>query len=219
MEFYFFHMQEAKARGGFLAGAAALPRRMYDWTISWADKPYGIWALAVLSFTESSFFPVPPDVLLIPLVFGAPKKWWKIALVCTVASVLGGAFGWYIGHFAWDALSGWFFAYVPGFTPEVFHEVEALYQQYGFLAIFGAAFTPIPYKIFTITAGVCSVPLMTLVLASIVGRGGRFFLVALVIYFVGPKAKPFIEKYFNTLATAFFVLLVAGFIAIKCFIK
>ncbi len=190
-------------------------KRLYNWTISWAEKPQGLWALAILSFAESSFFPIPPDVLLIPLVFGAPKKWLKIVLICTAASVLGGVFGWYIGRVAWDALQSFFFDYVPGFTHQNFEFVQQSYQNNAFLAIFGAALTPIPYKIFTIAAGVCDVSLGTLILASICGRGGRFFVVGLIIYFVGPKAKPFIDKYFNILATSFFVLLVLGFVAIK----
>lgn len=188
-------------------------RRLYDWTVSWAEKPQGTQALAALSFAESSFFPIPPDVLLIPLVFGAPKRWWRLALICTLASVLGGILGWYIGRFFWESTQGFFFAYV--FSQADFETVEGMYKEFAFLAILGAAFTPIPYKIFTIAAGVCNVSLPILILASIVGRGGRFFIVALIIYFVGPKAKPWIEKYFNTLATAFFILLVLGFVSIK----
>ena len=194
-------------------------KRLYNWTISWAEKPQGLWALAVLSFAESSFFPIPPDVLLIPLVFGAPKKWWRIALICTLASTVGGVFGWYIGHAAWDATQSFFFNYVPGFTHENFDFVRQSYQSNAFLAIFGAALTPIPYKIFTIAAGVCDVSIATLIAASLLGRGGRFFAVALIIYFVGPKAKEFIDKYFNILASAFFVLLVLGFVLVKFMMK
>ena len=194
---------------------ANILRRMYDWTISWADTPYGLWALAALSFMESSFFPIPPDVLLIPLVFGAPKKWWKIALACTVASVCGAVLGWYIGHAAWDALKGFFFDYIPGFTPERFDSVKEIYAQWGIIAVLGSALTPIPYKIFTIASGALDYSLISLVLASIAGRGARFFLVALIIYFVGPKAKEWIDKYFNLLAAAFFVLLVGGFLLVK----
>lgn len=190
-------------------------KRLYNWTISWADRPEGVWALALLSFAESSFFPIPPDVLLIPLVFGAPKKWWKLAAICTIASVAGGVFGWAIGRVAWGATSDFFFNYIPGFTRENFDFVKNLYADNAFLAIFGAALTPIPYKIFTIASGVCDVSLWTLILASFVGRGGRFFVVAAIICVVGEKAKPFIDKYFNILATVFFVLLVLGFIAIK----
>lgn len=190
-------------------------RRMYDWTVSWADKPQSTVALSILSAAESSFFPVPPDVLLIPLVYGKPKKWWYFALVCTVFSVIGGVIGWYIGYAGWEAVKDFFFNYVPGFTPENFDYVKNLYKDNALLAIFTAAFTPIPYKIFTITAGVCDVPLYDLILGSIVGRGGRFFLVGLIIRVVGPKSKEFIDKYFNLLTIAFFVLLVLGFLAVK----
>ncbi len=190
-------------------------RRMYDWTVSWADKPQSTVALSLLSAAESSFFPVPPDVLLIPLVYGKPKKWWYFALVCTVFSVIGGVIGWYIGYAGWEAVKDFFFNYVPGFTPENFDYVKNLYKDNALLAIFTAAFTPIPYKIFTITAGVCDVPLYDLILGSIIGRGGRFFLVGLIIRVVGPKSKEFIDKYFNLLTIAFFVLLVLGFLAVK----
>lgn len=190
-------------------------RRMYDWTVSWADKPQSTVALSLLSAAESSFFPVPPDVLLIPLVYGKPKKWWYFALVCAVFSVIGGVIGWYIGYAGWEAVKDFFFDYVPGFTPENFDYVKNLYKENALLAIFTAAFTPIPYKIFTITAGVCDVPLYDLILGSIVGRGGRFFLVGLIIRVVGPKSKEFIDKYFNLLTIAFFVLLVLGFLAVK----
>ncbi len=190
-------------------------KRLYNWTISWADKPQGPWALGILSFTESSFFPIPPDVLLIPLVFGRPKKWWYFALLCTITSVLGGVFGWLIGHLAWSSIGDFFFNYVPGFSREGFEYVSKLYQDNAFMAIFGAALTPIPYKIFTIAAGVFDVSIMDLVVASIAGRGGRFFAVALIIYFVGERARGFIEKYFNALATAFFILLILGFALIK----
>ena len=190
-------------------------KRLYNWTISWAESKYSMIALWVLSFTESSFFPIPPDVLLIPMVFAKPRKWWWIAGVCTIASVLGGLLGWAIGYFGWSVLKDAFFAYIPGFTPERFDFVSKLYQENAFLAIFGAALTPIPYKVFTIVAGVCNVSIPVLILGSILGRGARFFAVALIIYFVGDKAKLFIDKYFNLIVTAFFILLVCGFVFIE----
>lgn len=172
-------------------------------------------ALVVLAFAEASFFPIPPDVLLIPMVFALPRRWWVIAGACTIASTLGGVFGWLIGLLGWDLLKDFFFNYVPGFTPELFDLVSEKYKQNALLAVFGAALTPIPYKIFTIAAGVCGVPLFELILGSILGRGGRFFLVALIILLVGDKAKPFIDKYFNLLVSIFFILLVGGFVLIK----
>ncbi len=190
-------------------------KRLYNWTIHWAETPYSMVALVVLAFAEASFFPIPPDVLLIPMVFALPRRWWVIAGACTIASTLGGVFGWLIGLFGWDLVKDFFFNYVPGFTPELFDLVSEKYKQNALLAVFGAALTPIPYKIFTIAAGVCDVPLFELILGSILGRGGRFFLVALIILLVGDKAKPFIDKYFNLLVSAFFVLLVGGFVLIK----
>ncbi|MBO5255578.1 MAG: DedA family protein [Opitutales bacterium] len=190
-------------------------KRLYNWTISWAETPYSMIALILLSFAESPFFPIPPDVLLIPMVFALPRKWWWIAFVCTISSVVGGVLGWGIGYFGWSVMKDFFFEYIPGFTSELFDVVSSQYKENAFLAIFGAALTPIPYKIFTIAAGVCNVPIATLVLGSILGRGGRFFAVALIIYFVGDKAKPFIEKYFNIIVSVFFVLLVLGFMCVK----
>ncbi len=192
-----------------------LLKRLYNWTISWAETPYSMIALVLLSFAESSFFPIPPDVLLIPMVFALPKKWWWIASVCTLSSVLGGVFGWGIGYFGWSVLKDIFFTYIPGFTPELFDLVSKQYQDNAFIAILGAALTPIPYKIFTIAAGVCDVSISTLVIGSLLGRGGRFFAVSLIIYLVGDKAKIFIDKYFNLIVSVFFVLLVGGFVLIK----
>ena len=194
-------------------------KRLYNWTISWAETPYSMIALILLSFAESSFFPIPPDVLLIPMVFALPKKWWWIAFVCTISSVAGGVLGWGIGYFGWSVMKDFFFAYIPGFTPELFDMVSSQYKENAFLAVFGAALTPIPYKIFTIAAGVCNVPITTLVLGSLFGRGGRFFAVALIIYFVGAKAKPLIDKYFNIIVSIFFVLLVLGFMCVKYVFK
>ena len=201
-----------------IARAPARPnfiRRLYDWTIAWADTRYGFVALALIAFAESSFFPIPPDVLLIAMAFAAPKKWIRIAFVCTLFSLLGGVFGWFIGHGFWELTKDFFFDYIPGFTPELFEKVSGFYEDNAFIAILGAALTPIPYKIFTIAAGVCNVSLWTLVVASILGRGGRFFLVGAIIRLLGPKAKAFIEKYFNWMVSIFFILLVAGFIALK----
>jgi len=201
-----------------------LPRRLYDWTLGWAYRPSAGWALFILSFAESSFFPVPPDVLLMPLVLGNRKRWFRYALLCSIASVLGACLGFLIGWGAWGALQDIFFRYIPGFTPEVFARVSRLYEQYNFWIVFTAGFTPIPFKVITITAGVfgtgpqvASTPTFFAIFltAAVVSRSARFFLVAGLMRIFGPRIAPFIEKRFNLLALVFTVLLVGGFVVIK----
>lgn len=192
-----------------------LIRRIYDWVLHWAHTPYGTPALATLSFAESSFFPVPPDVLLIALDISKPKRSFYYAMVCSVASVLGGMLGYLIGMALWQGLSGFFFAYIPGFTPAVFAKVQAMYNDYGFVAVLVAGFTPIPYKAFTIASGVCAMNFPLFVIASAISRSARFFIVSALIYLYGEPIKKFIDKYFNLLAMSFVVLLVLGFAAIK----
>lgn len=199
----------------FVQRMARLPRRLYDWVIHWADTPHAVAALALLSFAESSFFPVPPDVLLIAMCLGAPQRALFFAAVCTTASVLGGALGYAIGALAWDAAAPWFFTYVPGFTEQAFERVRGLYNEYGVLIVFTAGFSPIPYKLFTIASGIMAQPLVPFVLASIAGRAGRFFLVAWLLRRFGPSVKLFIDRYFNVLALGFSVLLVGGFLVVK----
>jgi len=190
-------------------------RRLYDWVLHWAETPYGTPALATLSFAESSFFPIPPDVLLIALDLGKPKRAFYYALVCSVASVLGGMLGYFIGTALWHLLSGFFFSYIPGFTPEVFAKVAKMYGTYGFAAVLIAGFTPIPYKVFTIASGVFGMNFPLFVLASALSRSARFFLVSTLIYFFGEPIKKVIDRYFDLLALAFVVLLVLGFVMIK----
>ncbi|HOZ49537.1 MAG TPA: YqaA family protein [Candidatus Hydrogenedentes bacterium] len=192
-------------------------RRLYDWVLSWADSPYGLIALAALAFAESSFFPVPPDVLLIALCLGDRRSWAKFAFVCAAASLVGGIAGYGIGWGVWNVVDDWFFRYVPGFTPESFARVSQLYDQYNFWIVFIAAFTPIPYKVITITAGVCGINFPMFVVASVVGRSARFFLVAFLLYHFGEPIKDFIDKRFNLLTIVFVLLLVGGFAALKLF--
>ncbi|MBC8549842.1 MAG: DedA family protein [Candidatus Brocadiales bacterium] len=188
-------------------------RRLYDWTIQWAEKPHSTWALFILAFCESSFFPIPPDVLLIALAVSLPSKSFKYALVCSVGSILGGCFGYFIGY--------QFFEYVGRpiinfyHITEVFDSVSEKYRSNAFASIAVAGFTPIPYKVFTIAAGVCKINIFTLILASALSRSARFFLVAGLFYIFGPKIKTFIEKYFNILSIVFVILLISGFVAIK----
>ena len=196
-----------------------LHRRVYDWTLAWAYRPSASIALFVLSFAESSFFPVPPDVLLMPLVLGNRKRWLRYAFLCSLASVMGAVAGYFIGWGAWGAVDDLFFNYIPGFTPEVFDRVSGLYDQYNFWIVFTAGFTPIPFKVITITAGVFSrgdpAFFGVFLLASAVSRSARFFLVAGLMRAFGPKITPFIDKYFNWLALLFTALLIGGFVVIR----
>ena len=192
-------------------------RRLYDWVLSWAETRYGTPALFTLAFLESSFFPVPPDVLQIALSAGRPKRAFWYATVSLAGSVLGAFLGFLIGYAFWSATQNFFFDYVPGFTEELFDKVKGYYGDNAFIAIFTAAFTPIPYKIFTIAAGVCheTVSLWTLFAASVLGRGGRFCLVAAFMYFFGPAVKTWIDRYFNLLTVVFTILLIGGFVTLK----
>ncbi len=190
-------------------------RRLYDWVLHWADTPYGTPALGILSFAESSFFPVPPDVLLIALGIGKPKRAFFYALVCSLASVAGGVVGYLIGAGLWSLLANFFFTYIPGFTPEVFAKVEALYREWGFVVVLIAGFTPIPYKVFSIASGVLGMGLPLFAATSALSRSARFFIVSAMIYFFGEPIKKVIDKYFNLLSILFVILLIGGFFAIK----
>jgi membrane protein YqaA with SNARE-associated domain len=190
-------------------------RRLYDWVLSFAERPSGEWALFGFAFAESSFFPIPPDPLLIALSLGAPKRALRFALVCSVASVLGAMAGYAIGWGVWEAVSHLFYTWVPGVTPEAFEHVRAIYDRWDFWAIFAAGFTFIPFKVFTISAGVFSISFPIFLLASTLSRSARFFLVAGLIYVYGPSIQGFIDRYFDKLALLFVILLVGGFVAIK----
>jgi membrane protein YqaA with SNARE-associated domain len=188
-------------------------RRIYEWVLGWADTPYGVPALFVLAFIESSVFPIPPDVLLIALALSAPTRAFRFAAWCTVGSVLGGLFGYLIGYALWEAFRPYLIPAV--FSQDKFTAVTDKYNEYGALAVFIAAFTPIPYKVFTIAAGVAKLNLAAFTGASIVGRGGRFFLVALVIRVAGPTARQLIDRYFNLVTIAGTLLLVGAFLLLR----
>lgn len=192
-------------------------RRLYDWVLHWADTPYGTPALFCLAFAESSFFPIPPDVLQIALSVSKPKRSFFYAAVSGLGSVLGGVAGYLIGFLLWAAVGGFFMSYVPGFSQENIEYVGKLYEQSALWAIIFAGFTPIPYKVFTIAAGVFHeyVSLGVLILGSLIGRFSRFFLVGACLYFFGPGVKALIERYFDWAALALAVLAVLGFVAIK----
>ncbi len=190
-------------------------RRIYDWVLGWAETPYGAWALFLLAFAESSFFPIPPDVLLIALCVGERKKAFWFAGVCTLGSFLGGLAGYAIGWGLWASVNQLFFTYVPSFTQENFDKVGGIYDNWNFWFVFVAAFTPIPYKVVTVSAGVFGISLGPFIIASIVGRAARFFLVAGLLYVYGEPIQKFIDKRFNQLTVIFVFLLLAGFVVLK----
>jgi len=192
-------------------------RRMYDWVLSWANTPYGTPALFVISLMESSFFPIPPDVLQIALSAGKPLRSFWYATVSLAGSVLGAFLGYFIGYIFWTATQDFFFTYV--FPEAAFRKVEELYHANDAMAVFLGAFTPIPYKVFTIAAGVCEIALLTFLIASIFGRGARFYAIAAIMYFFGPTVKTWIEKYFELFTIVFCVLLVGGFVVVKFLLK
>ncbi|HRS53928.1 MAG TPA: YqaA family protein [Bacteroidales bacterium] len=197
-------------------------KRLYNWVLSWSESRYSNLALFILAFSESIFFPIPPDVLLIALALGTPKKSFYYAANCIIGSISGAVIGYGIGHYIWLTNSGeftsfanFFFNNIPGFTHDVYNHIKILYNQWDFWIIFTAGFTPIPYKIFTITSGVFDVNFFLFILASIIGRGTRFFLIALLIWKFGNSIKMFIDKYFNLVVFTFTILLIGGFVLIK----
>ena len=191
-------------------------KRLYDWMLSWGNSRWGAWALFFFALAESSFFPIPPDVLLIALCLGVTSKSFRYALICLSGSIIGAMIGYAIGFFLWQntageytALANWFYAHV--FSVESFTSVGALYDKYNFWIVFTAGFTPLPYKIFTISGGLFHINFVMFIIASIVSRGLRFFLIAALIWKFGAPIKGFIDKYFNLLAILFTVLLVGSF--------
>ncbi|TKJ32537.1 cytochrome B [bacterium (candidate division B38) B3_B38] len=192
-------------------------KRLYQWVLHWAETPYGSWALFLLAVAESSFFPVPPDVLLIALAISKPLKSFKYALICTLGSVIGGVFGYMIGV-QFFSLIGEPILNFYGIMDK-YYRIQALYIKYNALAVGIAGFSPIPYKVFTIAAGACRIDFTIFMLASAVSRAGRFFLVGGLLRLFGPQIRGWIEKYLNLLTLIFVILLVGGFIIIRYFLK
>jgi membrane protein YqaA with SNARE-associated domain len=200
----------ADVDAGGPASKWAIHRRMYNWVLSLAKSKHSTRALFGLSFAESSFFPIPPDALLIPLCLGERKKSFWFATVTTVGSVLGAFLGYLIGIAFIEVAYN-----VPGITPEGVAGLKSEFAARGNLYVFIAALTPIPFKLLTITAGAAKMNLLIFTLACVIGRGARFYAVAGLFWWVGPKAKPLIDKYFNWLCLAAVVLLVGGFAILK----
>ena len=199
-----------------------LLRKLYDWVLHWAETPYGPAALFILAFAEASFFPVPPDALLIALILGSTQKAFKFATICLVGSVTGALLGYLIGHFLWwtpdgnfTSLALFFFNNLPGFSEKDFSVIQKMYSEYDFWIIFTAGFTPLPYKVFTVSSGAFKISLPMFIIASIISRGARFFFISFLIWRFGPQIKAFIDKYFNWLAIVFTILLIGGFFAIN----
>jgi membrane protein YqaA with SNARE-associated domain len=188
-------------------------RRAYDWTMRTAAHEKAPYALFCVSFAESSFFPIPPDVMLIPMVLAQRAKAWLYAAICTVASVLGGMGGYAIGFFLYETLGRWLIS-VYGLTTQ-FEAYQADYAKWGLWIILIKGLTPIPYKLVTIASGVFAFDFWTFVAASIVTRAGRFFLVAGLLYWLGEPIRDFVERRLTLVLTVFVVALIGGFVVVK----
>lgn len=191
-------------------------RRLYDWVIGWADSPYSVWALFIIAFAESSFFPIPPDILLVALAVAIPLRAFRYALICSLGSVLGGVFGYLIGYQFFDVVGEPIVRFYA--VEDQYERIQDLYQRYDAFAVAVAGLTPIPYKVATITAGFFDVNFPRFVLASAVSRSARFLLIGGLIRAFGPQIRSFIEKYFEILTLIFLILLVAGFVFIEWFL-
>ena len=190
-------------------------RQIYDRSLLWVQSPSGIWALFLIAVAESSFFPIPPDVFLIVMCISVPRKSFRYAAVCAVGSVIGGVIGYGLGLGFMDTIGvkilEWYGLH------DKYEVVQNLYQQYDALAVGAAGFTPLPYKLFTITAGAFKINFVTFILVSIAARSARFFLVAAFIFKFGAPVRHFIDRYFNLLSILFFILLIGGFLVVKLF--
>ena len=188
-------------------------RRLYDWTMGLAGHRHALPALALVAFIESSLFPVPPDILIIPMVLAARSRAWRIATVATVASVVGGLLGYAIGAGLYETVGRPvldFYGYA-----EKFESFSEAYNEWGAWIVAGAGFTPFPYKVITIASGVTGLDLAVFMLASLISRGARFFLLAALLWYFGPPVRRFIEANLPLLATLFFVLLFGGFLVAR----
>ncbi len=196
--------------------SAGILRRLYDRCMVWISGRHGEWILFLIAFVESSFFPIPPDVFLIAMCVALPAKCFRYAAICSIGSVLGGAFGYGLGYWFMDGIGmsiiDWY-----GLSQR-YGQVQEYFRQYDVWIVGTAGFTPIPYKLFTITAGFVQSNFLTFMLVSLLARSARFFLVAGLIWKFGPQIRNFINRYFNILSIAFVVLLVGGFLLIKLFL-
>lgn len=188
-------------------------RNLYDWTMRQAEGPYALWTLALVSFVESSVFPIPPDVLMIPMILAAPHRAWMIAGVCTLASVAGGLAGYGIGYLAYESVGLPVLEFYG--KAEKFDEFAAQFNEYGAWAVLFAGVTPFPYKVITIASGATALDLTVFTLSSLVARALRFFVIAALLWKFGAPIRAFIERWLGLLAVIFVVLLFGGFIALR----
>jgi len=191
----------------------AMLKRIYDWCIDAADKPYALWILAAVSFAESSFFPIPPDIMLLPMSLARPKKAWWFATVCTIASVAGGVLGYAIGALLYDSIGQWLIT-LYGLSDKV-ETFRASYAEWGAVIILLKGLTPIPYKLVTITAGLAHFDFTAFIWTSIVTRGARFFLTAALLKYFGPHIRAEVERRLGLYSLIGIVLLVGIIFALK----
>ena len=197
-------------------------KNIYDKTLKLAAHKSANFYLSVVSFIESSFFPIPPDILLIALALGARKKAIRYGVLCSLGSIVGAMFGFGIGYFLWwsnpgefSGLAQFFFNIIPGFTQDLFYRIQEQYNAWNFWVIFTAGFTPIPFKIFTVSAGAFNINFSLFLIASTISRSARFLLVTGLIWKFGEPIRNFIDQYFNKLAILFTALLIGGFFIIR----
>jgi len=190
-----------------------LIRKLYDWTLKKSSHPKAAWFLSIVSFIESSFFPIPPDIILIPLILANRLKAWIYAFVCTVSSVLGGILGYLIGYFFYNSIGLFIINYYS--LSDLFNSFELNYNAYGFWIVLGAGFTPFPFKFITIASGFFGLNLILFILVSFLARGLRFFLIAFLLRIFGNFILKYIDKYFNMLVIIFFIILFGSFLIIK----
>ena len=195
---------------------------LYDWVLNWSNSKWGAFALFALAFTEASFFPIPPDVLLIALCLGVRSRSFYYVTICSFGSALGAVFGYSIGYFLWwseahefSGFANFFFNIIPGFSTEIFFDIKQKYEEWNFWVIFISGFTPIPFKVFTVSAGAFNINFTLFLIASLVARSARFLIIGSLIWRFGEPIRSFIDKYFNILAFLFSFLLIGSFFIIK----
>jgi len=187
-------------------------RRLYEWTLYLAEKPNALWFLFIIAFLESSVFPIPPDVMIVPMALAVRKNAWRIATLATLGSTLGAVFGYCIGMFLFDAVGRPLIAFY-GYN-ENFSNFQTLYDQWGIWLVLLAGVSPIPFKVITIASGVLSLDIILFVIAAAIGRGSRFYLEALLLWKFGESIKAFLERYLTIAITAFIILFFLGFLAV-----